>query len=118
MIALGLDARLAAVYGMVTNLDRNVGRLLARLDRLGRREDTIAVFVGDNGPNDERWNGGLRDREGSSSRRRRSRWATLRAGTLDLPAGRARITLEAVHRTRAEVMELKHVALGRVAGAR
>lgn len=34
---------------MVENLDTNVGRLLATLDELGERENTIVVFTSDNG---------------------------------------------------------------------
>ncbi len=39
-----------AVYAaMVENADRNIGRLLARLDELGLTEDTIVFFFSDNG---------------------------------------------------------------------
>jgi arylsulfatase A len=34
---------------MVRYLDRNVGKLLARLDALGLREQTLVIFMGDNG---------------------------------------------------------------------
>lgn len=34
---------------MVENLDRNVGRVLSALDRLGLRENTVVVFTSDNG---------------------------------------------------------------------
>ena len=55
--ARGLDDRTAAVYGMVENVDDNVGRLLDRLDALGIADDTIVVFLTDNGPNGDRFNG-------------------------------------------------------------
>ena len=58
--ARGLDAKSAAVYGMVENLDDNLGRLLDRLDALGLTDDTIVVFLTDNGPNGERFNGHMR----------------------------------------------------------
>lgn len=61
----GHDAILASVYGMVANLDDNVGRLLARLDHLRLRDDTIVIFVTDNGPAGDRYNAGMRGRKGS-----------------------------------------------------
>lgn len=61
----GLDATLSSVYGMVANIDDNVGRLLARLDSLALRNDTLVVFVGDNGPAGERYNAGMRGRKGT-----------------------------------------------------
>lgn len=61
----GHDATLASVYGMVANLDDNVGRLLARLDDLRLRDDTIVIFVTDNGPAGDRYNAGMRGRKGS-----------------------------------------------------
>jgi arylsulfatase A-like enzyme len=39
----------AKFYGMVTNIDENFGRLCARLDELGLTEDTVLVFMTDNG---------------------------------------------------------------------
>jgi arylsulfatase A-like enzyme len=55
-----------AALAMVENLDRNVGRLLAALDRRGETDDTIVVFFSDNGPNGTRWCGGMRGRKGST----------------------------------------------------
>lgn len=55
-----------AALAMVENLDRNVGRLLAALDRRGLARDTIVVFFSDNGPNSDRWCGGMRGRKGST----------------------------------------------------
>ncbi len=45
----GLDDRLAKFYGMIANIDDNVGRLLAKLDALGLAENTLFVFMTDNG---------------------------------------------------------------------
>jgi arylsulfatase A-like enzyme len=56
---------IARVYGMVTNIDDNLGRLFAALDKLGLAEDTIVIFLTDNGPQQVRWNAGLRMRKGS-----------------------------------------------------
>jgi arylsulfatase/arylsulfatase A len=55
----------ARTYGMVTNLDDNVGRVLARLEALGLAGDTIVAFLSDNGPQEPRYNAGLRGRKGT-----------------------------------------------------
>ncbi len=39
----------ATLAAMVTRLDREVGRVLARLDELGLRDDTVVFFCSDNG---------------------------------------------------------------------
>lgn len=61
----GLDDVTASAYAMVENIDDNLGRLLATLDDLGLRENTIVLFLTDNGPNGDRFNGGMRGRKGS-----------------------------------------------------
>lgn len=48
-LARGCRLQDAQIYGMVENLDTNVGRLLGELDRLGLRDDTLVVFMTDNG---------------------------------------------------------------------
>ncbi|RMF28102.1 MAG: hypothetical protein D6765_06480, partial [Bacteroidetes bacterium] len=63
--ARGLSDYNAAIYGMLENLDDNIGRLLHALDSLGLRENTIVVFTSDNGPNGERFNLGMKGRKGS-----------------------------------------------------
>jgi arylsulfatase A-like enzyme len=60
----GYDPRTAAIYGMVENLDDNTGRLLAALREAGLEERTIVLFLTDNGPDGERFNGGLRGTKG------------------------------------------------------
>ena len=66
---LGLHELNARTYGMIARIDANVGRLLGRLRELNREENTIVVFLSDNGPrtrrtkNDrypDRYNAGLR----------------------------------------------------------
>ena len=42
--------RLRKYASMVSNLDMNVGRVLALLDNLGIAHDTLVVFLSDNGP--------------------------------------------------------------------
>jgi arylsulfatase A len=61
----GLDDTLASVYAMCENLDDNIARLLNKLDQLELTNDTIVIFITDNGPNTERYNGGMRGRKGS-----------------------------------------------------
>ena len=53
-----VDAR--RVYGMVSNIDDNVGRLLEKLDEWDLDEHTIVVFLTDNGPQQRRYVGGMR----------------------------------------------------------
>lgn len=44
------EARLMEIYAaMVANLDRNVGRLFDALEARGRLDDTVIVFISDNG---------------------------------------------------------------------
>ncbi len=57
--------RLARSYAMISNIDDNVGRLMARLDELGLAENTLVVFLVDNGPDRDRYNAGLRGRKGT-----------------------------------------------------
>ncbi len=59
------DPTLACVYGMVENIDHNFGRVLDALEHSGVRRNTIVVFITDNGPQTERFNGGLREQKGS-----------------------------------------------------
>jgi arylsulfatase A-like enzyme len=43
---------MAIYYAVITNLDAQIGRLLARLDELGLAENTLVIFSSDNGPED------------------------------------------------------------------
>jgi arylsulfatase len=44
------EARVMAVYAaMVDNIDQNLGRLLAHLDETGERDNTLIMFLSDNG---------------------------------------------------------------------
>jgi arylsulfatase A-like enzyme len=45
----GIEAKRANFYGMIANLDENMARLLDLVDRLGIRENTILIFLSDNG---------------------------------------------------------------------
>jgi arylsulfatase A-like enzyme len=44
-----LRQAIAATYGMIEMVDDRLGRILATLDRLGMREDTLIVFTSDHG---------------------------------------------------------------------
>jgi arylsulfatase/arylsulfatase A len=59
------DDDTAKLYGMVANIDDNIGRLLAKLDELKLADNTIVVFLTDNGPQMRRYNGILNDLKGS-----------------------------------------------------
>jgi arylsulfatase A-like enzyme len=52
------DAR--KVYAMVKNLDDNIGNVLKTLDDLGLTKNTIVIFMTDNGPQQTRYNAGMR----------------------------------------------------------
>lgn len=52
--------KLARIAAMITNIDENVGRLLRKLDELGIRENTIVMYLNDNGPNSMRYVGDMR----------------------------------------------------------
>ena len=64
--ARGFDDKTACVYGMCENLDDNIGRILKRLDRLDLTDNTIVLFLTDNGANTDRYNGGMKGRKGST----------------------------------------------------
>ena len=55
-----------AALAMCENIDWNVGRVLARLDKLHLADNTIVIYFSDNGPNSWRWNGDMRGRKGST----------------------------------------------------
>jgi len=52
------DAR--RVYAMVSNIDDNVGRLMKKLEELTISDKTIVIFMTDNGPQQRRYNAGMR----------------------------------------------------------
>ncbi len=54
-----LDKR-ASIFAMITNIDDNVGRLFKKLDALNLTENTMVVFMVDNGPNGRRYVAGMR----------------------------------------------------------
>ncbi len=46
----GINETHARLYGMVTNIDANVGRLIDHVDQLGIGEQTLIIFTSDHGP--------------------------------------------------------------------
>lgn len=60
----GVDDFNATIYGMGENIDDNVGRILKELDSLNIRENTIVIYMSDNGPLNYRFNQGLKGRKG------------------------------------------------------
>lgn len=63
--AKGLDNELASVYGMVENMDDNIGLILTKLSQLRLSENTIVIFMSDNGPNTIRYNGNMKGKKGA-----------------------------------------------------
>ncbi|MDA9089744.1 arylsulfatase [Maribacter arcticus] len=56
-----------AALAMVENIDDNVGRVTDKIKQLGLEEDTIIIYLSDNGPNAYRWNGGMSGKKGNVS---------------------------------------------------
>lgn len=63
--AAGVPRDLANFYGMLANLDENLGKLLALLDEWNLAHDTIVIFMTDNGTAGSGFNAGMRGRKGS-----------------------------------------------------
>jgi arylsulfatase A len=61
----GLNDELACIYGMVENMDENIGLILAKLEQLHLTEKTIVIFLSDNGPNTFRYNGNMKGKKGN-----------------------------------------------------
>ena len=57
------DAR--KVYAMVSNIDDNIGKLMQKLNDLKISDNTLIVFMTDNGPQQVRYIAGMRGRKGS-----------------------------------------------------
>ncbi|MCX6955132.1 MAG: arylsulfatase [Verrucomicrobia bacterium] len=61
------DEATANFFGMIHNIDENVGRLLAKLDEWGIARDTLVVFMNDNGGvvGTKVFNAGMRAQKGT-----------------------------------------------------
>lgn len=64
-LAKGLPLQEARIYGMITAVDDNLGRLLAALERWKLAENTFLIFMSDNGGVSRYYNCGLRGNKGS-----------------------------------------------------
>jgi arylsulfatase/arylsulfatase A len=65
---LGLSEETSRYYGMITNIDDNFGRLMDALQKRGVADNTVIIFLGDNGTSslhkqDDLWECGLRGRK-------------------------------------------------------
>jgi len=63
----GLGKDTEHFFGMLHNIDQNVGKILARLDALGIAKDTLIVFMNDNGgtAGTKVFNAGMRAQKGT-----------------------------------------------------
>ena len=66
--AQGQDSTTALFLGMVRNIDRNMGRLDAWLEESGLKDNTLVIYMTDNGGTGgvDLYNAGMRDRKGSN----------------------------------------------------
>jgi arylsulfatase A-like enzyme len=66
--SLGAKGLVADHYGMIANIDENMGRLDAFLQESGLRENTMVIFMTDNGGTAgvRIWNAGMKGGKGSS----------------------------------------------------
>ncbi|MCX7011075.1 MAG: sulfatase-like hydrolase/transferase, partial [Candidatus Sumerlaeota bacterium] len=62
-----VNDNVAKFFGMITNIDDNVGALLAKLREWGIERDTLVVFMNDNGGTGGKsvWNAGMRTGKGT-----------------------------------------------------
>ena len=60
----GVNAMQADFYGMITNIDENMGRLMCQLKELELEQNTILIFMTDNGTSGD-YAGGMRGKKGS-----------------------------------------------------
>ncbi len=55
-----------AALALSENIDWNVGRIMQKLEDLKLLNNTIVIYFSDNGPNGNRWNGGMKGIKGST----------------------------------------------------
>ncbi|WP_321827841.1 sulfatase-like hydrolase/transferase [Maribacter dokdonensis] len=54
-----------AALAMVENIDYNVGRITDKIKKLNLEDNTIIIYLSDNGPNAYRWNGNMKGKKGN-----------------------------------------------------
>jgi arylsulfatase A-like enzyme len=66
--SLDVDDKLKNFYGMIENIDTNVGKMLEHLDALGITQNTLVIFMNDNGSaiGTQRYNAQMRGAKGSA----------------------------------------------------
>ena len=62
---LKFSEKTVGFYGMIENIDDNVGRLTAKLTEWGIEKDTLLIFMTDNGPSASNYNGDHKGKKGS-----------------------------------------------------
>ena len=102
-IDMGIDDKLATLYGMVDNLDENVGRLMASLKETGIDKNTIILFTTDDGVQGaavsrtpDYWNMGMRGKKGSQEEGGHRVFSVLRWPGGNVGAGEKNDTLISV----------------------
>jgi arylsulfatase A-like enzyme len=61
----GIPLADAQIYGMVSCVDENIGRLLKTVDEAGLRDDTLVLFLSDNGGLSGHYRAGLKGQKGT-----------------------------------------------------
>ncbi|MDB4394287.1 arylsulfatase [Rhodopirellula sp.] len=64
-IDAGMNSSTVGFYGMIENIDDNVGRLTKQLAEWGIENDTLLIFMTDNGPSASNYNGDHKGKKGS-----------------------------------------------------
>lgn len=54
----------SVIYGMIKSIDDQIARVLDFLEKTGQTENTIVIFMTDNGPNTWRYTAGLKGKKG------------------------------------------------------
>lgn len=62
----GLAMRDARIYSLVERIDINLGRLFEKVDQLGMREDTVVLFMSDNGGVSRHFKAGIKGNKAST----------------------------------------------------
>jgi len=55
-----------AALALNENIDENIGRVIATLEKNNQLNNTIIIYFSDNGPNGNRYNGGMKGIKGST----------------------------------------------------
>ncbi len=63
--AKGMPEQLAKFYGMISNIDENMGRLMDHLKKNDLEQNTLLIWMTDNGTSGSGFNAGMRQRKGS-----------------------------------------------------